>query len=404
MYTTVLYHKNCNDGLIAALNFYAYFKEHDELDYVTFKPVQHGEGLPDESLLKGREVFVVDFSYPRQDMAKLVELATEVILLDHHETAIQNLFTGKEWLQNHPTTKRNQSEGEYLKTSARATILINKNRSGATLAYDEVGMYIDNDNVREILDYLSNRAEDRDNWVFDYNDSKAVHQYIKSLGSDLKVVYDKLFSGDINDVFSEVNKAQVRVYMHQELTEKYAKLAKPISFMGYTVPAINVPSDFSSAVGDILDKGAAFAIMYTVTDQKVLVSLRSDKVNGVDVQEIASVFSGGGHRNAAGFSIEHSELSSLLEGRINVDWLPANKSNGLRTSLAEVLIEEFMIPLGMGSVEFAEKIGIDESTMGHILYGGGRIDQFIARKLADAFDSTPEFWLNIQNSPVFKRS
>ena len=320
MYTTVLYHKNCNDGLIAALNFYAYFKEKDELENIIFQPVQHGEGLPDESILKDRHVYVVDFSYHRQDMARLTELATKTTLLDHHESAIHNLFTGEKWLKESSFTSKEEDVGLYLLISKNVKLRVDKSRSGASLAYREVGQFVEEGRIKTILEYLSKRAEDRDNWVFDYNDSKAVHQYIKSLGSDLKVVYDKLFNGDINDIFSEVNKAQVRVDMHQELTEKYAKLAKPISFMGYTVPAINVPSDFSSAVGDILDKGAAFAIMYTVTDQKVLVSLRSDKVNGVDVQEIASVFSGGGHRNAAGFSIEHSELSSLLEGRINADW------------------------------------------------------------------------------------
>jgi fructose-specific component phosphotransferase system IIB-like protein len=59
MSTTILYHKNCNDGLIAALNFYAYFKENNQLNDVIFLPVQYGEKLPNESMLKGREVYVV---------------------------------------------------------------------------------------------------------------------------------------------------------------------------------------------------------------------------------------------------------------------------------------------------------------------------------------------------------
>lgn len=321
MLATILYHKNCNDGLVAALNFYAYFKERDELENITFLPVQYGEGLPDESLIKDREVYIVDFSYTRHDMAKIVELAGKTILLDHHESAIHNLFTGEKWLRGVHQSSINSAEGSYLMATDQATIFVNKKRSGATLAYKEVGQYIKDDRIREIVSYLSYRAEDRDNWVFDYADSKAVHEYVRSLGSDLTKVYETIFSGDINDLFKQVDKAQARVDMRQELAHNYAKLAKPISLMGYEVPAVNVPSDFASIVGDILNKDAPFAVMYTVTDQKILVSLRSDKEKGVNVQEVAAHLLGGGHVNAAGFSLPHTELPSLLKGKIQQGWL-----------------------------------------------------------------------------------
>ena len=67
-----------------------------------------------------------------------------------------------------------------------------------------------------------------------------------------------------------------------------------------------------------------------------------------------------------------------------------------KISLAEILVEEFMIPLSMGSADVAEKTGIDESTIVQILCHGKQIDQNIADKLAAGFDTTPEFWLNIQ--------
>lgn len=328
MSTTILYHKNCNDGLVAALNFYAYFKEKGELENIIFQPVQYGEGLPDEAILKGRHVYVVDFSYHRQDMARLVDLAGHVTLLDHHESAIHNLFTGEKWLTGEQHRSSDEKEGLYLLGAAKAAIWINKSRSGATLAYIEVGQFIKEERVRTTLEYLSKRAEDRDNWVFDYKDSKAVHEYVRSLGFDLAKVYDELFGGkmsggnkDINDLLHEVRKAQIRVDMRDELARNYARLAKPIEFMGYTVPAVNVPSDFASIVGDILDKDAPFAVMYVVTDQKILISLRSDKDKGVNVQEIAAQLLGGGHQNASGMSIPHTELASLLKGKIQPGWL-----------------------------------------------------------------------------------
>lgn len=321
MSTTILYHKNCNDGLIAALNFYAYFKERGELEFVTFQPVQYGEGLPDESMLKDRYVYVVDFSYSRPDMSTLTDIAHKTILLDHHESTIHNLFTGQKWLKDTHHSSNNEAEGEYMLTSAKASIQINKKRSGATLAYVEAGQFIKDERVREIMSYLSYRAEDRDNWVFDYADSKAVHEYVRSLGSDLGKVYEAIFSGDLNDLFKQVDKAQARVDMREELARNYAKMAKPVSFMGHTVPVVNVPSDFASIVGDILNKDAPFAVMYVVTDQKILLSLRSDKDKGVDVQEIAAQLLGGGHVNASGASLPHTELASFLKGNIQPGWL-----------------------------------------------------------------------------------
>ena len=321
MSTTILYHKNCNDGLIAALNFYAYFKEKGELEHVIFQPVQYGEGLPDEAILKDRHVYVVDFSYHRQDMTRLTDIAEKTVLLDHHESAIHNLFTGQKWLKHTYHTTTDEAEGLYLLQSASASIWVNKERSGATLAYIEAGQFIKDDRVRTILEYLSRRAEDRDNWVFNYEDSKAVHEYVRSLGFDLAKVYEEVFAGNINDLLAQVSKAQIRVDMRDELARNYAKLAKPIEFMGYTVPAVNVPSDFASIVGDILDKDAPFAVMYVVTDQKILISLRSDKDKGVNVQEIAAQLLGGGHRNASGMSIPLTELASLLKGKIQPGWL-----------------------------------------------------------------------------------
>lgn len=75
-----------------------------------------------------------------------------------------------------------------------------------------------------------------------------------------------------------------------------------------------------------------------------------------------------------------------------------------KISLAEILIEEFMIPSGLGAAKVAEKTGIEESTMIEILYYGKQIDQGIAEKFAAAFDSTPGFWLNIQSKYATEQS
>ena len=50
-------------------------------------------------------------------------------------------------------------------------------------------------------------------------------------------------------------------------------------------------------------------IQTTISNKdKRIYSLRSQGENGVDVSMIASKFGGGGHRNAAGFSIEKPQI------------------------------------------------------------------------------------------------
>lgn len=331
MLTTILYHKNCNDGTIAALNFYAYYEERNELDDVIFMPVQYGESLPDESIIKGRVVYIVDFSFPRGEMAKIVELASYTVLLDHHQTAIHNLFTGEKWLSGYSKITQDEEIGQYLADDLKYRGEVNKKFSGATLAYREIGELVDDPRVNRILQYLSQRAEDRDNWVFKYGDSKAVHEHIRSLGSDLPTLYEKLFGNDqvLDDLLYHVKLAQVRVDMRDELANNYAKLAKPIQFMGHQVPAVNVPSDFASIVGDILGKNAPFAIMYTVTSEHALLSLRSNKQTGVNVEEIAAQLGGGGHRNAAGVRVTHSDLIDIL--RSDIDASPSARTQDIDT-------------------------------------------------------------------------
>ena len=59
----------------------------------------------------------------------------------------------------------------------------------------------------------------------------------------------------------------------------------------------------ASAAGDELSKDNAFAIIWHDTRDGVRVSIRSQREGGLDVSEIAKIYGGGGHRNAAGFTV-----------------------------------------------------------------------------------------------------
>lgn len=315
---TVLYHKNCIDGLVAALNFYALYKEQGILDNVIFFPVQYSDGLPPKELLENRFVVVLDFSFSYANTLEIIAQCENFLMLDHHQSAIDNLFQESmfptAYVKHSPPGSR-----RFTMVNDKAHIVIDKDKSGATLAYDAVSATITNVYTRIALGYISTRTEDRDNWKFEFYDSKALHEYLSSLLSDVSRVYDAIFNTEktpMEELQSGIEWGNVRVEFRAALAKSYAAKAVIVPFMGYDVPVVNVSSDFASIVGDFLGKENPFAVMYVVTADKVLVSLRSNTEKGVNVKYIAAKFGGGGHDNAAGFSIPHDMLGTLVTGKL----------------------------------------------------------------------------------------
>lgn len=316
MNTTIFYHKNCNDGYIAALVAYSFFKERGVLDTVEFIPVQYNEPLPEEETYEGRVVYILDFSFSKEDTTKIIEAADSVIMLDHHETARKNLFTGERFLEG-SVVEKDDVNGSYILHTKTASITIDKKESGATLAYQHWGTLIDDLDVRERLLYLSGHAKDRDLWKFELKDTKALYEYSSTMDFNLEIGYDYLVNVNMFHLDDQIELAQVRVDMRDELAKGYANKAHLIKFMGHNVPCVNVASDFASVVGNILGKDHPFAVMFVVTKDKLILSLRSNQVTGVNVEVIAKNLGGGGHVNAAGCSLPLGYLQTLMNGGID---------------------------------------------------------------------------------------
>ena len=62
----------------------------------------------------------------------------------------------------------------------------------------------------------------------------------------------------------------------------------------------------------------------------------------------------------------------------------------------EVLRELCLDPLGLSVTEAAEALGVSRKTLSSILNGRAGISPEMAIRLAEAFDTTPESWLNQQ--------
>ena len=66
------------------------------------------------------------------------------------------------------------------------------------------------------------------------------------------------------------------------------------------------------------------------------------------------------------------------------------------THPGEILLHEFLIPLGLSQSEFARHVGWTQPKVNEIVTGKRGVTPETAMVLGDAFKTTPEFWLNLQ--------
>ena len=68
------------------------------------------------------------------------------------------------------------------------------------------------------------------------------------------------------------------------------------------------------------------------------------------------------------------------------------------THPGEVLLEEFLAPLGQTQVALAEHLGVSVQRINELVRAKRGVTPETAWLLAQALNTTPEFWLNLQAS------
>jgi addiction module HigA family antidote len=75
--------------------------------------------------------------------------------------------------------------------------------------------------------------------------------------------------------------------------------------------------------------------------------------------------------------------------------LPKNR---IPTHPGEILLEEFLKPLGVSQVALAAHLGIPVQRVNELVRGKRGVTPETAWLLAGALGSTPEFWINLQTN------
>jgi hypothetical protein len=227
---------------------------------------QYGDAPP---AVAGRDVWIVDFSYPRVALAAMAEQAASIRVLDHHKTAQVDL-------------------------ADLPFATFDMNRSGAGLAWDV--LCADLGPRPWLVDYV----EDRDLWRFALPNSKAINAGIALCAKDLDA-WDRLFQ---DGPHAALERGLVALQAIDAYVRDMLQHARRVTFAGHPgIPIINAPRPNASELLHALDGGVPFAVgWYQEADGRFVYSLRS-RPGGADVAAIAKRFpGGGGHTNAAGFT------------------------------------------------------------------------------------------------------
>lgn len=297
----VIYHANCADGFTAAWCFHHYAKHSSMEIEFDFHPGVYNDPPPD---CTDRVVYLVDFSYKRAVVEGILRVAEEVILIDHHKTAIEDLS---------PLFKSDSWSGEPKQLSHYTDI----NRSGAMLAWDYLFNWGNPDKTHPLYKQpplLLEYVQDRDLWKFKLELTREVSAAIFSHAYSFDK-WDTLMSGGRIEMMKMASEGHAIERKHHKDIKELLNVCQHFGVIaGHTVPVANLPYTLASDACHNMAKnykdGTVFAASYYDTGSHRVYSLRSCD-NGMDVSEIAKQYpGGGGHKHAAGFRIP---LSSIMK-------------------------------------------------------------------------------------------
>lgn len=84
---------------------------------------------------------------------------------------------------------------------------------------------------------------------------------------------------------------------------------------------------------------------------------------------------------------------SIITHKEGAAMIPENR---IPTHPGEILLEEFLRPMRLTQVELAQHIGVSTQRINEIVNGKRGVTPETAWLFAQAFDTTPEFWMNLQ--------
>ncbi len=98
-------------------------------------------------------------------------------------------------------------------------------------------------------------------------------------------------------------------------------------------------------------------------------------------------------------------MEDVLAGRVDLrDVVEADAARLPPVTPGEILLEEFMRPLGLSARRLAQALGVPVNRVSQIIKGQRAITAGTALRLARYFGTSPELWLNLQSHYELQRA
>jgi antitoxin HigA-1 len=75
-----------------------------------------------------------------------------------------------------------------------------------------------------------------------------------------------------------------------------------------------------------------------------------------------------------------------------------NRMTRQPTHPGNIIKEDYLLPLSISIKDMASTLGVSRKTLSKIINERGSITPEMALRLSRAFDTTPEFWMNLQKN------
>lgn len=241
--TLVIYHKSCMDGAAAALAAWLKFGEEAE-----YRPASYGDPAPTDEEVRGRDVYILDFSYPRAELERMA--------LTCRSSALAGYKAGQLQVCDHHKTAQADLTGLPFCT-------FDMNKSGAVLAWEYFhGTTLDPVEQRirgEVLPELFAYVQDRDLWRWELPHSKEVSAALAASGAlrDFRVLrgiyagWSASYRTDLSHAGAAILRAECQMIERAVATAEEVDILDPGYTMAYRALAVSTMS-LQSEIGEAL--------------------------------------------------------------------------------------------------------------------------------------------------------
>ena len=293
----VISHEDDIDGLGGVILGYLAFKD---IDYMLIHVKEQTEIVDFVKNSNYEKVFITDLGLEDKIADEINELGMDILHFDHHETNV------------------------YASKYAFSTVEIQRNgisTCGTELFYlylKENNLLKDNALIKRFVE--DTRAYDTWDWVKNNNvEANDLNKLFGIVGIDTYIskMVDKLRNNN-KDIFDETDKYLIELNTQEEnklieLSDKSLIIREKDGLKF----GIVFGNKFLSIIGNTLcNRHPELDYMLLIDPLEMKVSLRSVRI---DVSKVAESYGGGGHKYAAGFSLNEEIFKSLLKIIINSD-------------------------------------------------------------------------------------